>query len=219
MTLTWTARALILVSVFALLAPGYAQDTTAVSRPILSKDDSWTYRIVDLWTNNELRTVRSTVGEVRDDGYTLQVKRSDQTDAVSSQLTRDLNTVIKGRDVADSGTYRFPMKIGDKWKSKSYGGGGYDGRGRTGIPFEVDYEREVVGREVVKVPAGSFDTLKIVADGILNGDGVTGAKRKLTYWYSPDTKSYVKFEERNINTLGTTSSQFRWELVEYKLSP
>jgi hypothetical protein len=82
------------------------------------------------------------------------------------------------------------------------------------IPMTV----RVVGREQVTVPAGTFDAIKVVAEG----RGETFINRipmhsVVTIWYAPEARRFVKFDARTYErTLPQELATF--ELVEYKLA-
>jgi hypothetical protein len=81
------------------------------------------------------------------------------------------------------------------------------------IPMTV----RVAGREQVTVPAGTFDAIKVVAEG----RGETFINRIpmhsiITIWYAPEARRFVKFDARTYErTLPQELSTF--ELVDYKL--
>ena len=96
--------------------------------------------------------------------------------------------------------YRWPLTTGDKWD----------------LSFTADYRRdretanntyawEVVGTEQVTVPAGSFDTYKIVSRNVKTG------RQLYEMWYAPAVKQWVKIHE------WTEAGERRRELTAYSL--
>lgn len=88
-----------------------------------------------------------------------------------------------------------PMISGDSWE--------WIGKGIMGV--EIQELSQVVGSEEVKVPAGNFNTLKVVID--LTQAGV---KMKKTMWFA-DQIGMIK------STLEGSSFQTTSELVKYNL--
>jgi cell division protein FtsN len=81
----------------------------------------------------------------------------------------------------------------------------------------IEMQMRIVGREQVTVPAGTFDAIKVVAEG----RGNTFINRIpmhsiVTIWYAPATKRFVKFDARTYErTLPQELATF--ELVDYKV--
>ena len=79
----------------------------------------------------------------------------------------------------------------------------------------------VVGRETVRVPAGSFETVyvKVVQSwSERSGSGTVAGERELYVWYAPALKRAVKFSSRR--TSGAPApfdTEFELELVAYKV--
>jgi hypothetical protein len=81
----------------------------------------------------------------------------------------------------------------------------------------IDMQLRVAGREQVTVPAGTFDAIKVVAEG--RGNSFINRiplHSIVTIWYAPAAKRFVKFDARTYErTLPQELSTF--ELVDYKL--
>ena len=86
-----------------------------------------------------------------------------------------------------------PLVAGAKWNWK----------GKGVIGQDVIELNEVVGPEMVKVPAGAFRAMKIVSK-IADGDGALTR----TYWYA-DGVGLIKSMSESDKT------QYGWELVDY----
>ena len=76
----------------------------------------------------------------------------------------------------------------------------------------------VAGREKVTVPAGTFDAIKVVAEG--RGESFVNRipmHSVVTIWYAPEARRFVKFDARTYErTLPQELATF--ELVDYKLA-
>jgi hypothetical protein len=87
-----------------------------------------------------------------------------------------------------------------------------------------DIKATVVGREVVQVPAGRFETIKVTIDhdwrnwrGI-TGRGSGGGSRQMDVWYAPAVKRAVKFSSRSTGMREAQPSRdFDLELESYQL--
>jgi hypothetical protein len=73
----------------------------------------------------------------------------------------------------------------------------------------------VAGRELVRVPAGEFEAIKVeVQQAWLSRNAWPGGARTLTVWYSPQTRRAVKFSSRG--TAGAhIKTEFDLELEDY----
>jgi hypothetical protein len=129
-------------------------------------------------------------------------------------LTPDLGTRESPRDrYSNQRLLSFPLAVGKRWR--------YDtdwlfkAKGSSGT-LSVDVE--VVATERVLVPAGEFDTYKLVAVAKLGGTSPIGSvyagEITSTYWYAPRARAIVKSVQRN-PYLGPSGV----ELVELRLQP
>lgn len=100
-------------------------------------------------------------------------------------------------------SYHWPIEIGQNWSGHfqivvndfAYG--------------EMNYEVEVASREAVTVPAGKFETFKIVE----TITGQQGSKYRKEKWYSPQVQNVVK----EISYLSNGSLEYTKELQDYRL--
>jgi Skp family chaperone for outer membrane proteins len=82
----------------------------------------------------------------------------------------------------------------------------------------VEMSMRIVGREQVTVPAGTFNAIKVVAEG----RGSTFINRFpihsiVTIWYAPEAKRFVKFDARTYER-NMPQELAVFELVDYKLA-
>lgn len=77
----------------------------------------------------------------------------------------------------------------------------------------------VIGREIVVVPAGSFDAFKIEIAGEQPARSLIGEPVRLQHiiWYAPAAKRYVRYEVNSWNFNGAPIDKDRFELVEFRL--
>jgi hypothetical protein len=91
--------------------------------------------------------------------------------------------------------YDFPLFVGKKWDDEPYFSGGR---------WQKD-SYTVERTETITVPAGTFQTSKIVLQR-----GTTQRGSATTIYYAPLTKSAVK-----VRSEGTGGTTFEYELIEY----
>lgn len=112
--------------------------------------------------------------------------------------------------------YAFPLEVGKEWSGKW-------GMKSTRFTYPTSWTAtiKVVGTETVTVPAGTFETFKLVFRGHYNrasGDAypVNGVREE-TLWYSPVVKRAVKGEwtERG----GSYYNIQKYELASYQVAP
>ncbi len=95
----------------------------------------------------------------------------------------------------------FPLQIGKKWSYRYFREEGKRGRWETP-------EVTVVGLETVTTKAGSFRAFKIA---------IEEEHRSSVYWYSPKTKSAVKFYRERYHRRIDETSKMTSELSAYSV--
>jgi hypothetical protein len=194
------------IALCALLAcaPAAAQAPSG-DLPTMKVGDSWK------WVRSDRRTGIKEAEVLR----TVTAVTAERIEGTENEgrfvLTRELHQ-IESAEWVRKGDPRFvdwPMAVGKKW-SFNYVQEGKAPR----YSARWTYDAEVVGQEKVKVPAGEFDTFKIVYKGSWNNDtGRTNGSASVTSWYAPAARASVKTEVQAGNTYNQT------ELVELKLQP
>jgi hypothetical protein len=85
-----------------------------------------------------------------------------------------------------------------------------------------DLTGRAVGREIVNVPAGSFETVRVKVEHLWRGvvvNAVPPGGRELYIWYAPEVKRAVKFSSRLVAGLyPPIDADFDLELVSYSTS-
>jgi hypothetical protein len=186
-----------------------------VAAPSLAVGDTWISVTRDIFTGLELSTQTAVVESADPQGYRLHVtgKNGDGT----QELTLELNVKQKVDGLpSDSGQLNFPLKVGKKWRSRTW----YQDR-TNGVQ---DFEQEVVAIERQKVAAGEFETYKIVGKGswivVEDVAGVVSSDHQGRYeqvsWYAPAVKRVLIVEKRSF-AKGHTGARTRTELERFEL--
>ena len=178
----------------ASIAPGVAETTKGpVNAPALPKEgDFWRYQGrnhngPDNPTHRVTKVGSGTV-ELR---YVTNIGEQ-----MALVLNSDWNPILQLgqqglaelRFVPYASQFQFPLEPGKKWRSR------YKGECGLLCNFEVNSESEVRGWERIKVPAGTFDALRIdVRDSYNHPFGATGAATG-SVWLAPEVKRPVKYE-------------------------
>lgn len=164
--------------------------------------DRYTYRRLDTMTKVEIETKVQTVTSVTD----AEVVYND------GQSVRDLlgNQIKGGRGQSFTGNqfYVSEYSVGKKWTTQ------YSGTRPNGKSDEWIIDFKVVGKEMITVPAGTFDAFKVEGSGWVRN---LGASFKITYWIAPDQVRRVIAEEVEVYKLGGKYFKTdRDELVAYQ---
>ncbi len=136
---------------------------------------------------------------------------------IEGVLTLDRATVISGA----SGTrfdppivgYKFPLVVGEGWKSSFVSETTNKSKSKTDLDFKV------VAREKMQTPAGEFDTFKIESEGWINGVSWSGAIRMSEVrWYAPSIGRVVRSEYKDFRG-GQLWNNTVSELKSFKPAP
>jgi hypothetical protein len=160
-----------------------------------------------------------TEGEIR-----TEAKRTDNGQITTIISNKDLNR--RRTETADRKfnsdpyypTYSFPLEIGKTWEKEVTFTRNFDDR-----KVVSQLRGEVIGREKVSVPAGTFDALKIVVKGSYNGwmgsagGGRWSGQQSEIRWYAPEVKNFVKSTYEDADTF-MARTKVILELVEYKVA-
>jgi hypothetical protein len=148
--------------------------------PVWRPGDRWTYSIF-IGTEQGTKTVE--VIEVRESSnppfYVLRVGELEHLYTTQLQWAghaRDRK--IESRISPPLPWFTWPLEPGRRW---TYRGTLQDATGS----LQREDTFVVLGAEIVDVPAGRFDTIKVLHEGD-RGD-------RNEYWYAPDVRSYIKW--------------------------
>jgi hypothetical protein len=204
-------RAILMLSLLAVHCQGVAQSESRVVKPEIRKGDRWTYRSVNL-PGPGTHEIENQV--TFSDGKSILVvssfKGGDRE--IDTSWTAEWNAVKPLGEIVfrpDSGVFRFPLRVGDRYDVS------YEllRPQRSEVDSTTTGTVAIVGWEEVEVPAGRFRALRLEMDTLVRPTGrPKGFQRKLTYWYVPDVRRWVK---SRITTPQLDASE---ELLFYKLN-
>lgn len=84
------------------------------------------------------------------------------------------------------------------------------------------FKGRVLGNEMVSVPAGTFDAMKVELNGTRGARGgpprAVPVQARYVIWYAPKAKRYVKYEVNLWNQYFQPLAKDRFELVDFKLN-
>ncbi len=178
--------------------------------------DNWTYRLTQRGRNVGPTQRRYAVKVV----YSSEAKISDQVSIDHAPPTESDHA--KGRYLITQGVSILSPYLG-VFEEPSAGASLGEIVTSTNLGCRVRERCEVsgriVGREIVRVPAGEFEAIKVTVSQVWRDPmgfqgGTSDARRVLTGWYAPQAKRFVKFSSRP--GMGN-APDFDLELVSYQL--
>jgi hypothetical protein len=192
----------------------------AADRPALAVGDQWVMRNVDLWTGQEVHRLRFEIVQAEASKVTLlettmAIKEGGSGGQVRRTMDPNTWTFDDAERGASSVNLAFPLVSGKKWTAEF--------KTPSGNPnYQIPHTRtaSVEAWESVTVPAGTFKALRVAyVDRVMLfiGDGIFPAYIEERVWYVPAVKWYVKREEIVRNPLKKIETQFREELLEFRL--
>jgi hypothetical protein len=203
--------ALIAGLLVSTVATAQADWTWPLQAPTLRVGDSWTFRITDLFTGRaQEQSAELRVHACKDDTCTLRGRHADGR-AWNFTADRDFNSVytVRGERQVNR-SFQWPLALDVRWRN--------DRRWMTDDALVESQEScEVVGQEVVEVPAGRFETAKVRCRATWSNDRQRSGNWEVTRWYAPAAKLWVRIEERS--WVGSQlHSQWRRELLTLNLA-
>lgn len=221
----------------------------SVDRPILKPGDTWTYKLTTEksttdWTqSHEVFTVsRATQSSIY-----FQSKQEGSTQPPRELVTgidwsrvRDVN----GKETVVNRPLAFPLAVGKTWELDYTEQ--HPNKAHKTETFHSKYT--VIGYESIQVPAGTFNAVKIEAEGRWEAEiepnqsaqatiqasqngtvsiaqvnktlatTATGRSYK-AFWYAPEVKRFVRSEEEYFNNSGVRTERYTSELESFALSP
>ena len=164
--------------------------------------DSWKYRMTD---NDTEYTVKVLSAEKQADGTTLYLLEKQAGVVIRDWYSKPTGWVLlrreayvgqEGLDIKYAPPKQYlknPLVAGEKWNWK----------GKSITQTDVEEHNEVIGIEVVKVPAGTFRAMKIVSRV---SDGSAAIQK--TYWYADGVGLVKSMTEGG-------QLKYGWELIDY----
>jgi uncharacterized caspase-like protein len=166
---------------------------------IFTVGDSATVRQTDILTGVEERTYVARVTRVDYD--------EDRVELNNGTVIADLmgNNIKSGPVEFDSPVQFIPaeFQVGKKWTAAFR-------RTQNGRTTNAYYDLHIVKREIITVPAGTFDTFRIEGEGWNTTDS---ARLETRFWLVPGLNFGIKREFLTRNKWGRFSSTERHELV------
>ena len=173
---------------------GFAQFSNTAAKPDVKVDDRWLYRRSDhrfeppvllyelrvtFVDQRAIHTVLARQGRPRD------------SDAIWTPEWNPVTSVDDGVLEIKAGLLQFPLTAGGDY------GAQWDMRRPRAGSFHARHSRsvKVLGWELIEVPAGKFNALKVVAEGTwqrLDGKRKASGWARNTIWYAPEVKRWVK---------------------------
>ncbi|MFM2084557.1 MAG: hypothetical protein RLY95_1375 [Pseudomonadota bacterium] len=195
---------------------GILNEAIPVSAPFLIPNMQWTYRRIDLWTNQEIERFNQTLISAEPTYWVVRwhIPSSKTTDNVGSITTEALFTDTHGFDdarmVGRHESLRFPLEVGKTWSFA------YKFLGKKDSVTEIKQTAKVKGWETITVPAGRFRAMRVEHDGRYskteNGSS-WGGRIQEVFWYSPIARRIVANEYRDTTGAGAAWDQRRDELM------
>jgi hypothetical protein len=196
---------------------------TQVDKPQLAVGDRWTFRTVDLQKNEEIQSYEYRVTSISGDDIGLtrttlgsatasEIGKTSAAKANGATWTFATARMLEGKPL----TFAFPLDAGKTWEWE-YKYSPTDGE----PPGTWSAKAKVEGWEEVRVPAGTFKTLKVVHEGRWSrpygGYSISGTSIE-TFWYAPEVKWFAKREYYVRRSGGIVDTNIRSELVSRELT-
>jgi hypothetical protein len=178
--------------------------------------DTWTYRYVDGFRRAEVARLTYRVDTASERGVGESLRVSNRPDYQSRIVV-----AREPRFAGHAGLDYAPPDLAPYLQAfyRLEGGAPLPAvKRQLSSDAEVDMPMRIAGREQVTVPAGTFDAIKVVAEG----RGSTFINRFpvhsiVTVWYAPEVKRFVKFDARSFER-NVPQEIATFELVEYKVA-
>jgi hypothetical protein len=124
----------------------------------------------------------------------------------------DHSSYPKGTFNGDSSSSDMQMlirdyQVGKKWNTRYQ-------RGGASVPYWVEGEGQVIGRETLDTPAGKFETFKV----ILNANELNGPLRKYkeTWWIDSNSRKPIAYEKFETEADGFVRSHRKGILIAFE---
>jgi hypothetical protein len=164
--------------------------------------DSYSYRVIDLFTKIETSAYVNKVTQITED----QVVFSDG--ALVTDLLGNLIRNRDGRTYIGFQLFISEYTVGKKWTTR------FRVTQPNGTTSDSDYEFKVVGREKVTMPAGTFDAFRVEGEGWARGSFGSNSL-KFNYWTAPGIRRPLASEVYQRNMSGKILTNERTELTAF----
>lgn len=198
-------RPFIVIPLAACAGAAFAQAAAGptAGAPAFKVGDTWR------WVRSDRRT-KLQEAETRRTVTAVSATRIEGTENAGRFVMTPDWSIIEAPDYVrlDDGAkfIAFPLEVGKKWSFQ------YEQHNKNNaFKGRFKLSAEVVGAERVSVPAGEFDTFKIVTGGFIDNLAGGGGRLDVITWYAPAARATVRtWVDSGINKTETA-------LVELKL--
>jgi hypothetical protein len=166
--------------------------------------DEFGFRVIDHHNVTEKPLVLK-VTSVDADADRVEYNGGEYTSDMMGNITRN----VRGALDQPRQFYPADLFIGKRWKTQ------FKQTRSNGTVYTFKYELKVVGKETVTVPAGTFDTYKIEANGF---NMELGASLQRNIWVAPGINADIAHETFVRLRNGQIDQNDRQELVRYSSS-
>ena len=218
-----TLSALLVAAAADVAAQSVRDAHGEVSAPDLKPGDGWVYNKIDGWTGNLQFVVVDTIKQVSPSGMVIEAVVPGST--TTTRMERDREVNLFRTEAPDSvqtvspsyPSYAFPLTVGKRWTRKVT----FANSAQPDKEVTAWFEAKVIGWEMVTVPAGTFDALRIELTAnyrASNSQGSWNGTMVDRLWYAPEVRNAVKYEY--LDTMGGSKyTHERFELVRYWRAP
>ncbi len=195
-----------------------------VARPALKIGDRWVYHGIDSGRASVPTVIARSIATVSGDKIELrQVYLDPKTSKPSGPERMRKGTISTGHLdfpsllTGEVKALVFPLDVGKSWEYE------YKVKSEADNVTVYKFKATVEGVEAVKVPAGAFDTVRVVHVGewsryVMDQGKVTLAKGEIisTYWYSPAVGNWVQQDVDLRKADGTPDVRLTQTLVAFE---
>lgn len=187
---------------FASSAQNPYSKGTARADMQLKVGDRFSYRHVNLETNQEIRR------------YTLVVSEITDTEVIYNNgtlITDLIGNPVKlgdGTRYTDAQHHIAEYSLGKRWTARHRLTRG------NGSTYDSEIEYRVVAKETITLPAGTFDAFRVEGVGWSQGEKF-GVNVYNLFWFSPEVRRYLAHETRQRFANGKLVKHERYELTGY----
>jgi hypothetical protein len=165
--------------------------------------DSYSYRVLDYFSKAEQSRVTDTVLRISDDKVFFD------SGLVTDLLGNNLRLRM-GAELTPNQALPLEYAVGKRWVTR------FNMTLPTGQTGSVVGEVKVAGREVITVPAGTFDTFRIEIRTYVNFSHLTQGTIETNYWMAPDkVRLQIVREQRGRRNNQLVVAE-RWVLTSFK---
>ncbi len=176
----------------SMTAAGAEVAMPSAEHPNIHQGDKWVYETKDDITGETKNEITLVVTELSDTQIFVRATKKDGPGPLFSVFDKNWNLLNDDnwrRTPNDGGGIRFPLSVGQEWRSKMVAQ-----NLKTGANFSDTATSKIVGEEKVTTKAGTFDAFKTVmeVERVPIADPSRHTEFTLTIWYAPAANRYVK---------------------------